>query len=255
MAAAQVIVYAGAVMVMFLFVIAYVGPRGELPQRRRPVWQIVAAVVAAAAILAEIALAVGGAALRRAGVGGRPVRLAAATSAPLLVTDYLVAFEVVSLLLMVAAIAGVVLGSGPRPRRVRGRAQGRRGRRGAPRSQPRAARRGAGRRVGDAEGGRVTPGVVSYLGVSGVLFCIGLAGVLLRRNPLIVLLSLEVMLNSVNLSLVAFSRYLGQQDGQVFALVVMGVAAAEVVVGLGLIVAMTRRELVLDTDELGSLHG
>jgi NADH-quinone oxidoreductase subunit K len=101
----------------------------------------------------------------------------------------------------------------------------------------------------------VTPGVVSYLGVSGVLFCIGLAGVLLRRNPLIVLLSLEVMLNSVNLSLVAFSRYLGQQDGQVFALVVMGVAAAEVVVGLGLIVAMTRRELVLDTDELSSLHG
>ena len=51
----------------------------------------------------------------------------------------------------------------------------------------------------------MTPGVVSYLGVSGILFCIGLAGVLLRRNPLIVLLSLEVMLNSVNLSLVAFS--------------------------------------------------
>jgi len=101
----------------------------------------------------------------------------------------------------------------------------------------------------------VTPGVVAYLAVSGVLFAIGLAGVLLRRNPLIVLLSLEVMLNSVNLSLVAFSRYLGEHDGQVFALVVMGVAAAEVVVGLGLIVAMTRREMVLDTDELGTLHG
>jgi NADH-quinone oxidoreductase subunit K len=101
----------------------------------------------------------------------------------------------------------------------------------------------------------VTPGVVPYLAVSGVLFAIGLAGVLLRRNPLIVLLSLEVMLNSVNLTLVAFSRYLGGTDGQVFALIVMGVAAAEVVVGLGLIVAMTRREMVLDTDELGTLRG
>jgi NADH:ubiquinone oxidoreductase subunit 6 (subunit J) len=116
-AAAQVIVYAGAVMVMFLFVIAYVGPRGELPGRRRPLWQIVAAIVAAAAILAEIALAVGGAAL------DEPASVTEAFGSPqtvgaLLVTDYLIAFEVVSLLLMVAAIAGVVLGSGPRPRRV-----------------------------------------------------------------------------------------------------------------------------------------
>ncbi len=101
----------------------------------------------------------------------------------------------------------------------------------------------------------MTPGVASYVTVSGVLFAIGLAGVLLRRSPLLVLLSLEIMLNSANLSLVAFSRYVGGQDGQVFALVVMGVAAAEVVVGLGLIVAMERRKLVLDTDELRSLHG
>jgi NADH-quinone oxidoreductase subunit K len=101
----------------------------------------------------------------------------------------------------------------------------------------------------------VTPGVVSYVAVSGILFAIGLAGVLLRRNPLIVLLSLEVMLNSGNLALVAFSRYVGGRDGQVFALVVMGVAAAEVVIGLGLIVAMERRRLVLDTEQLRSLHG
>ena len=101
----------------------------------------------------------------------------------------------------------------------------------------------------------MTPGVVSYVAVSAILFTIGLAGVLLRRSPLIVLLSLELMLNSANLALVAFSRYVGGHDGQVFALVVMGVAAAEVVVGLGLIVAMARRELVLDTDELRSMHG
>jgi NADH-quinone oxidoreductase subunit K len=99
------------------------------------------------------------------------------------------------------------------------------------------------------------PGIAWYLGVAAFLFGIGALGVLIRRNPLIVLLSLEVMLNSVNLTLVAFSRYLGEHDGQVFALVVMGVAAAEVVIGLGLIVAMTRREMVLDTDELGTLRG
>jgi NADH-quinone oxidoreductase subunit K len=101
----------------------------------------------------------------------------------------------------------------------------------------------------------VTPSLGSYLIVSAILFVIGLTGVMLRRSPLVLLLSLEVMLNSANLSLVAFSRYHGGQDGQVFALIVMGVAAAEVVVGLGLIVAMERRRLLLDTDELVELQG
>ncbi len=101
----------------------------------------------------------------------------------------------------------------------------------------------------------MTPGVLPYLVVSGALFVIGLTGVLLRRSPLIILLSVELMLNASNLALVAFARYVGGHDGQVFALVVMGVAAAEVVVGLGLIVAMTRRQLVLDTDELRTMHG
>ncbi|MEY4227064.1 MAG: NADH-quinone oxidoreductase subunit NuoK [Actinomycetota bacterium] len=98
-------------------------------------------------------------------------------------------------------------------------------------------------------------GLPFYLSVSAILFAIGLVGVLLRRSPLTTLLSLEVMLNSVNLTLVAFSRQVGGSDGQVFALVVMGIAAAEVVVGLGLVVAMTRREMVLDTDELRSMSG
>jgi len=94
-----------------------------------------------------------------------------------------------------------------------------------------------------------------FLALSAILFSIGLIGVLLRRSPLTILLSLEVMLNSVNLTLVAFSRHVGGSDGQVFALIVMGIAAAEVVVGLGLVVAMTRREMVLDTDELRTLNG
>ena len=101
----------------------------------------------------------------------------------------------------------------------------------------------------------MSPAVDLYLYVSAALFAIGLAGVLMRRNPLVVLLSLEVMLNSANLALVAFGRYHGGQDGQIFALVVMGVAAAEVVVGLGLIVAMERRRMVLDTNELTELRG
>ncbi len=94
-----------------------------------------------------------------------------------------------------------------------------------------------------------------FLALSAILFSIGLVGVLLRRSPLTILLSLEVMLNSVNVTLVAFSRYVGGSDGQVFALIVMGIAAAEVVVGLGLVVAMTRRTMVLDTDELRTLNG
>ena len=98
-------------------------------------------------------------------------------------------------------------------------------------------------------------GLPFFLAVSGILFSIGLLGVLLRRSPLTILLSLEVMLNAVNLTLVAFSREVGGSDGQVFALIVMGIAAAEGVVGLGLVVAMTRREMVLDTDELRTLNG
>ena len=99
------------------------------------------------------------------------------------------------------------------------------------------------------------PGVAGYLVVSGILFATGALGVLLRRSPLIVLLSLEIMLNAGNLALVAFARFYGQADGQMFALAVMAVAASEVVVGLGLIVAIARRRLDLDVDRLRVLRG
>ena len=94
-----------------------------------------------------------------------------------------------------------------------------------------------------------------YLVVSALIFSIGAGGVLVRRNPLVILLCLELMLNSANLSLIAFSRSLGNQDGQIFAIMVMVVAACEVVVGLGLIVAMYRRRLPLDVDEARELRG
>jgi NADH:ubiquinone oxidoreductase subunit K len=94
-----------------------------------------------------------------------------------------------------------------------------------------------------------------YLVVSALVFCIGAGGVLARRNPLVVLLCLELMLNGANLALVAFARMWGTEAGQVFALIVMVVAAAEVTVGLGLIVAIYRRRLPIDVDELSELHG
>ncbi len=94
-----------------------------------------------------------------------------------------------------------------------------------------------------------------YLVVSAILFSIGTLGVLLRRSPLVVLLSLEIMLNSANLALISFARLHGDHDGQIFALAVMAVAASEVVVGLGIIVAMSRRKLVLDVDRFRALRG
>jgi NADH-quinone oxidoreductase subunit K len=94
-----------------------------------------------------------------------------------------------------------------------------------------------------------------YLVLSSLLFAIGATGILIRRSPVVILLCLELMLNAGNLALVAFSRMVGNQEGQVFAIVVMVVAACEVVVGLGLIVALFRRRLPLDVDELTELRG
>jgi NADH:ubiquinone oxidoreductase subunit K len=99
------------------------------------------------------------------------------------------------------------------------------------------------------------PDVIWYLAVAAFLFGTGTLGVLIRRSPLIVLLSLEIMLNGANLALIAFSRHYGRGDGQIFALTVMAVAASEVVVGLGLIVAISRRRLELDVDKLSTLRG
>ena len=99
------------------------------------------------------------------------------------------------------------------------------------------------------------PDVTWYLAVAAFLFSIGAIGVLLRRNPIIVLLSLEIMLNGGNLALIGFARHHGQANGQIFALAVMAVAASEVVVGLGLVVAMSRRKLVLDVDRMSHLRG
>ena len=94
-----------------------------------------------------------------------------------------------------------------------------------------------------------------FLMLSGVLFTIGTVGVLVRRNALVIFMSVELQLNAVNLSLVAFSRQAGNLNGQVLAFFSMVVAAAEVVVGLAIIVSVYRRKQSVSVDEARELSG
>src|SRR4029079_8960859 len=107
---------------------------------------------------------------------------------------------------------------------------------------------------GRAREGRLVVDIAWFLMVSAMVFSIGAGGVLTRRNPLVVLLCLELMLNAANLALLAFSRMWGNGDGQVFAIVVIVVAACEVCIGLGVVVAMFRRRLPADVDDTTELR-
>jgi NADH-quinone oxidoreductase subunit K len=93
----------------------------------------------------------------------------------------------------------------------------------------------------------------SYLILSAVMFIIGVFGVVARRNAIIVFMSIELMLNSVNLSLVTFSAFLGNVTGQIFVFFVMTVAAAEAAVGLAIVIALFRRKQTLNLDEINIL--
>jgi NADH-quinone oxidoreductase subunit K len=93
-------------------------------------------------------------------------------------------------------------------------------------------------------------GLAHYLVVSGILFSLGLLGVILRRNLLVIYMGLEMMLNAANLALVAFSRFTNNLDGQVFVFFIITVAAAEVAVGLALIVALYRRRQSAHVEDL-----
>ncbi len=91
--------------------------------------------------------------------------------------------------------------------------------------------------------------------LSGILFAIGVLGVLFRRNALVIFMSIEIMLNAVNLALVGFSRYYNSVDGQVFVFLVMTLAAAEVAVGLAIIVALFRNKQTVNVDEIKQMKG
>src|ERR1700761_6949709 len=96
-------------------------------------------------------------------------------------------------------------------------------------------------------------GLQHYLAVSMTLFCLGLLGVILRRNLLVIYMSLELMLNAANLALVSFSRFNDKLDGQVLVFFIITVAAAEVAVGLALIVALYRKRQSAHVEDLNSL--
>ena len=94
-----------------------------------------------------------------------------------------------------------------------------------------------------------------YIGLSAILFTLGALGVLIRRNAILIFMSVELMLNSANLAFVAFSRQNAQLSGQVFTFFVITVAAAEVAVGLALIVAIFNNKRSIDVDDVSSLKG
>jgi len=94
-----------------------------------------------------------------------------------------------------------------------------------------------------------------YLYLSAILFTIGSLGVLIKRNPIVIFMCIELMLNAVNLTFIAFSRHFNRYEGQIFAFFVMTVAAAEVAVGLGIIVAIFRQRHSVDVDEVNLMRG
>ncbi len=100
-----------------------------------------------------------------------------------------------------------------------------------------------------------TVGLVPVLGVSAILFTLGVIGVLARKNALIVFMSVELMLNAVNLAFVAFSRQTASMDGHVFAIFVMAVAAAEAAVGLALVILLFRNRVTVKLDDLDRMSG
>lgn len=97
--------------------------------------------------------------------------------------------------------------------------------------------------------------IARYLILSSALFSIGAYGVIARRNVLIVLMSLEIMLNAVNIALAAFAKHRGSMDGQVLFLMVLAVAAAEVAVGLSIVIAMFRTRRSVDSADVTTLKG
>jgi NADH-quinone oxidoreductase subunit K len=94
-----------------------------------------------------------------------------------------------------------------------------------------------------------------YLILSAMLFLIGVVGVLVKRNPIVIFMSIELMLNAVNLSFIAFGRYLGHVGGQMFSIFVMAVAAAEVAVGLGILISIFRSRENINVDEINVMKG
>ncbi len=94
-----------------------------------------------------------------------------------------------------------------------------------------------------------------YLLLSAILFSIGAGGVLIRQNVIVILMCIEMMMNAVNLTFIAFSRYLDSPTGQIFVFMIMAVAAVEVAIGLALLVELNRHKTAVNVDQIDSLKG
>lgn len=110
-----------------------------------------------------------------------------------------------------------------------------------------------GQRTTDDGQRRMEPNLATYLALSGILFTIGTVGVIYKRNAIGMFMCIELMLNAVNLTFVAFSRFYGDVTGQLFVFMVMSVAAAEAAVGLGIIIAFFRNRISVDVDDASIL--
>ena len=269
-------------MVLYVFVVAYIGGADKPLHRPGGALKVLAPLFGLAVAI-ELCIAMLGTALKGVSSEGAPYVPGFGTPehiGKLFLTTYLFPFEIASLLLLVAAIGAVVLA-----RRRRGlepdeayetRLHAARSVFTGTMAEAAGFREGAGTTTDDHEqtepiGAQRPPHLRAWAapatragaGDGHRLVPDRLGADLLHRrrrrltrpNPLVILLCLELMLNAGNLALVAFSRMWGHEDGQVFALIVMVVAACEVTVGLGLIVAIYRRQLPVNVDDLSELSG
>ncbi len=247
LAVIQIIVYSGAILVLFVFVIALlssgVAPFAAGPNRLPKIW--VPAGILVAASLGFLIYALAGALMPAAPptgpVGKAGVFGSVADFGKALFTVHLLPFEVTALILMVAVIGVITLRrADARGNLATGAGQGR----------PRDAR-------GDpARGQGIMPVPIgNYVALASVMFFIGVTGVIVRRNPLVMLMSIELMFNAANLLLIAFARLWLQNVGHIFAFLVITVAAAEAAIGLAIIVTTFRSARFVDVDEIRTLRG
>jgi NADH-quinone oxidoreductase subunit I len=281
LAAVQVIVYAGAIVVLFLFVIMFLGVDREenigvepLRGQRPLAIGLVVLGTTGLLLLGQVSKWTTGAPhVAGSDAGAQPnVNLLGKS----LYTTYLFPFEATAALLVIAVVGAVVLARRPPPSGQPGPEGGagpidgpreQRGSRAAAAAEVSPPRdRGIPLRASGVAGRTVRPsspeemGIMTinpdwYLGLSVVLFAIGALGVLIRRNVLVMFMCVELMLNAANLTFVTFARMLHDIGGQVLVFFVLVVAAAEVVVGLGIVVAIFRRRANATADDLHLMKG
>ena len=251
-----VVVYVGAVAVLFLFVVMMLDVDfAELRQgllQYLPIGALVGMI-----LLVELILVLGGYAVRAGAVRARPPsrsrRLADASNTAalgeILYTRYIFFFQIAGLILLVAMIGAIVLtlrhkvGVKRQDDRRAGRAHAGDRDRGHARS-----RRG--------RGISMTIGLGHYLTVAAILFTLGVFGIFLnRKNVIVILMSVELILLAVNINLVAFSAFLGDLVGQVFALLVLTVAAAEAAIGLAILVVFYRNRGSIAVEDINMMKG